>query len=407
MIVSVPSCAKCGACTIVCPVYRESGRESHTARGKLHLLDVLGLVQASTDFVDIFSACLLCGACAAICPRSIDITKELIRARNSFSSVAGPHAYEKYLTRKLLDYPGSLSGLRVLGKTGEKLIGAHLPERSGLRLRLALFKEGSNCQPDAGTNNVSPVLSEKKRTMTWFPGCAARYLFPDSLASCRSLFTDLDIDLVFPDALVCCGLADLTAGDIKSARQKGRRNIEILEKTEGNILISCASCFSQLQEYPKLFAEDSSWQQRAERMALRLLELSEFLEGVGDTESIPPERVAKKLRVFYHDPCHMRHNKEVVDHSRTLLRKTGRVEILELEDGPRCCGQGGLFHIAHPEISAGIRDQLVEEVLRLQPDVVTTSCSGCLMQWQQGLAAAGSEVKVLHLAQVLEMLRTK
>lgn len=405
MIVSSPSCAKCGACTSVCPVYRESGRESHTARGKLHLLDVLGLVRASTDFVDIFSACLLCGACAAICPRSIDIAQELIRARNSFSSVAGPHAYEKYLTRKLLDYPGSLSGLRVLGKTGERLIGNHLPERSGLRLRLALFREKSDCCPVVETKSVSPVASEKSRAMTWFPGCAARYLFPDTLASCRALFSDLDIDLVFPDALVCCGLADLTAGDIKSARQKGRRNIEILEKAEGNILISCASCFSQLQEYPKLFAGDSSWQQRAEGVALRLVELSEFLEDVELTESVPPKSVAKKLRIFYHDPCHIRHNKELIDHSRTLLRKTGRVEILELEDGPRCCGQGGLFHIAHPEISAGIRDQLVAEVLSLQPDVVTTSCSGCLMQWQQGVVAAGSEVKVLHLAQVLEMVR--
>ena len=93
-------CAKCGACSAVCPVCQSSGQESHTARGKLHLLNVLGVAEASTEFVDIFSACLLCGACSAICPRSIDISKELVNARNSFSSVAGPHGYEKYLARK-------------------------------------------------------------------------------------------------------------------------------------------------------------------------------------------------------------------------------------------------------------------------------------------------------------------
>lgn len=369
----------------------------------MHLLDVLGLARASTDFVDIFSACLLCGACSVICPRSIDITKELVRARNSFSSVSGPHGYEKYLTRKLLEYPGSLSGLRVLGKAGERLIGCRLPEHSGLRLRLALFREEGVRYPVGRKHNVLPVSPVKSRTMTWFPGCFARYLFPDSLACCKSLFADLAIGLVFPDALVCCGLADMTAGDIESAQRKGRHNIELFEQSEGRILVSCASCLSHLQKYPKLFAEDRGWQQRAEKIALRLVELSEFLDLEGEA-SVPLERATHKLRIFYHDPCHMRHNKERIDHSRTLLRKTGRVEILELEDGPRCCGQGGLFHIAHPEISAGIRDQLVKDVLRLQPDMVTTSCSGCLMQWQQGVVAAGSGVKVLHLAQVLEML---
>ena len=58
--------------------------------------------------------------------------------------------------------------------------------------------------------------------------------------------------------------------------------------------------------------------------------------------------------------------------------------------------------MAHPDISARIRDELVKDVLALQPDVVTSTCSGCLMQWQQGLTAAGSKVKVLHLAQLLE-----
>lgn len=402
---SEPSCAKCGACATVCPVYRQSGRESHTARGKLHLLDVLGLVQASTEFVGIFSACLLCGACAAICPRSIDITKELIVARNSFSAVAGPHAYEKYLTRKLLDYPGSLAGFRVLGKAGQRLIGAHLPERSGLRLRLAMFKEENICHPAEGEKVLPPVLPAKSKTMNWFPGCAARYLFPDTLSSCRSLVADFAIDLVFADALACCGLADLMAGHIKGARKKGRQNIEILERTEGTILVSCTSCFSQLLNYPKLFDDDREWQQRAEGIASRLLELSVFLEDAEGKGDLPPRGAGKRLRVFCHDPCHMRHNNEILDKSRTVLRKIGCVDILELEDGPRCCGQGGLFHIAYPEISARIRDQLVEDVLTLQPDVVTTSCSGCLMQWQQGLAAAGSNVRVLHLAQVLELFR--
>jgi glycolate oxidase iron-sulfur subunit len=169
-------------------------------------------------------------------------------------------------------------------------------------------------------------------------------------------------------------------------------------------MVSCASCFAHLKNYPKLFAENSEWHDRAEQMAARLVELTEFLESQGEYQKTVQEGKDKKLRVFYHDPCHMRHGSVTVDRARDQLQRTDRTELLELPDGPRCCGQGGLFHVAHPVISASIRDQLVQDVLALQPDVVTSTCSGCLMQWQQGLTAAGSDVKVLHLAQLLERI---
>ena len=400
-MVSVSACAKCGACSAVCPVYRTSGRESHTARGKLHLLDIFGLAESSSLFVDIFSACLLCGACSAVCPRQIDVCGELVTARNSFSVLAGPHAYEKYFARKLLDYPGSLTGLRVLGRTGKKLLGKSLPQSSGLRLRLAMFEEDALAVP-AGKQSLPPATDTTQ--LSWFPGCASRYLFPDILTSCRSVLADASFSLDFPDALACCGLADWAAGDLEGARKSGRRNIEVLEATEGPIMVSCASCFAHLKKYPKIFAEHSEWHGRAGQMAARLVELTDFLESRGEYQKTVQERKDKKLRVFYHDPCHMRHGSVTVDKAREQLQRTDRTELLELPDGPRCCGQGGLFHVAHPEISIRIRDQLVQDVLVLQPDVVTSTCSGCLMQWQQGLTAAGSDVKVLHLAQLLERI---
>ncbi len=392
-------CAKCGACSTVCPVFRISGREGHTARGKLHLIDTLGLAGSSTVFVDIFSACLLCGACAAVCPRNIDIGKELVAARESFSALAGPHAYEKYLARKLLDYPGSLTGFRVLGKACGKLLGDKLPQDSGLRLRLAMFQDNAFSMVASQRDQIA-VTDEA--SLTWFPGCSARYLFPDILDSCKALLAGRSLSLAYPDGLACCGLADLAAGDLKSARKSSRTNIEVMETTVGSVLVSCASCYAHLKNYPDLFADGSDWQLRAEKLAARVVELSAFLESHKNEEQQFAIEQEHKLRVFYHDPCHLRHGAEDVDRARQQLEKTGKIEVLELPDGPRCCGQGGLFHVAHPEISASIRDQLVQDVLALDPDIVTTTCSGCLMQWQQGLAAAGSDVKVLHLAQLLE-----
>lgn len=393
------SCAKCGACSVVCPVFRISGKESHTARGKLHLIETLGLEESSNAFIDIFSACLLCGACSAVCNRKIDITKELVAARNTFSSLAGPHAYEKFITRKLLDYPGGLTGFRVLGRAGEKLLGRHLPEHSGLRKRLALFR--GEFPAEFVEEPAGPAAPGGKR-LTWFPGCASRYLFPEILASCRSLLADASFSLDIPEGLGCCGLADWAAGDSDGAEKNGQRNIEALEATEGPILVSCASCYAQLKKYPDLFVENRDLQIRAKRVAARVVELSEFLESLTEQKQHKKDHHGRQLRVFYHDPCHLRYEQVNIDKAREQLQKIPNLELVELPDGPRCCGQGGLFHVAHPEISANIIGQLVEDVLALNPDVVTSTCSGCLMQWKQGLAAAGSRVQVQHLAQLLK-----
>ncbi len=363
----------------------------------------MGLTDNSPLFVNIFSACLLCGACAAICPRQITVSRELVAARSTFSSLAGPHGYEKFLTRKLLDHPAGLKGLRILGRAGEKLLGKHLPRDSGLRLRLALFEEEPFSSPDQ--EQTLPVLTGGE-TLTWFPGCAARYLYPDIVHSCHSLLADFDFSLKLPDDLACCGLASWAAGDVEGARKSGRRNIQVLEATEGDILVSCASCFAHLKKYPELFADQGEWQQRAENISSRLKELSGFLAGKEKGRNRGKEEGGKKLRVFYHDPCHLRHGSPSPDQARQLLQESGGADLLDLPGGPRCCGQGGLFHVAHPDLSTHIRDQLVADVLTLQAEVVTSTCSGCLMQWQQGLAAAGSRVKVMHLAQLLERLRS-
>jgi len=136
-------------------------------------------------------------------------------------------------------------------------------------------------------------------------------------------------------------------------------------------------------------------------MSGRLVELSCFLD-----QHLPPgfaKQVTgkKKVRVYYHDPCHFRHGLRIIEEPRQVLGRNPDLELLELPDGPECCGQGGLFHVDAPDISAVIRDTLAAKVLALAPDVITSTCSGCLMQWRLAVEVAGSRVQVLHLAELL------
>lgn len=67
-------CNLCGFCKASCPIYRTSHRETRSPRG-LMILEKEGKTNK------IFYSCLLCGACEKNCPSDIEITKEVINAR--------------------------------------------------------------------------------------------------------------------------------------------------------------------------------------------------------------------------------------------------------------------------------------------------------------------------------------
>lgn len=198
----------------------------------------------------------------------------------------------------------------------------------------------------------------------------------------------------------CCGLAAWSAGKRDQARELARKNIQAFSGSEGLIVTSCASCSSHLLAYPTLFNEDDPWHDKALSFAERVQEFTHFFN-----DKLPPlSRIENsehpEQRVFYHDPCHLRFKDKGMSTPRLLLQKRG-VQIIEPEDGPRCCGQGGLFHIACPEHSLQIFEQSSRQALAGSPAYITTTCSGCLMQFKEGMARQGQGVEVVHLAVLL------
>ncbi|MBE0582202.1 MAG: (Fe-S)-binding protein, partial [Desulfofustis sp.] len=367
-------CAKCGACTAVCPVYRASGNEVYSARGKQHLAEVFTGRRPSPVFEDIYSKCLLCGACSTVCPRKLDIAGEVAAARTGFSALYGEHGYQKFLARKVLSRPHLLGAARLIGRPAADLLAGRLPADSGLRLRLALFNE-SSLPIDAGAVPIPAASMTGGGTdLAYFPGCAARYLYPEIVAEIETLVAGFGYRLSTPVGQTCCGLAMQAAGKPDEARRAARKNIAALEQLPGPILVSCGSCYAQLADYRKLFTDDAAWRERAESISERVVEISRFIDELLLQRPVDAQKTElRTLRVFYHDPCHLRHGAGITAEPRSILRSLPGVELLELPDGPQCCGQGGLFHLGAPELSAAIRDDLADKILALEPDVITTT----------------------------------
>ncbi len=268
-----------------------------------------------------------------------------------------------------------------------------------MRLKLGLFRhERHTSHPKVLPKH--PVSSTNEKTITYYPGCVSTYLYPRIIEDIDRIINQTGFEIFLPEGLGCCGLAAWAVGDVEGARQLAKQNIEVLEKQKGLIVVNCGSCFYQLSKLTQLL-DDPDWSRRAEKVGQRLRMLSQFLGSHPFPQTRLKDQPKKRVKVFYHDPCHLLTGKGVVDEPREVLARIPTIELVELEDGPRCCGNGGLFSLGAPELSEKIRSTLVGKILQLQPDIITTSCSGCLMQLRMAIMAAKSRVEVLEFAELI------
>lgn len=400
------ACVKCGTCNTVCPVYGVTGNEAHTPRGKQHLAARTEKRAVSAHYGDIFSKCLLCGACRDACPRGLDTPELIIEARSGLPKLS-KGSLLKYVSRKALVRPSLLAGLARLGTAAAKL-GKFLPEESGLRLRLGGFN-GEILEPPAVgyTAGLRAKKVEKddhqkigpEPETAYFIGCLANHLQTEIAGATQFLVTAATgAESEVPLEQTCCGMAAEAAGRVDEAQDLARKNIAAFEKNGLPILTSCSSCYYQLMSYRTLLADDPEWRERAVSFAERVREFSSFFLGQFSTGKGQLQPTAAEERVFYHDPCHLRFTHRITREPRELLRLLPSLELKELPAGPQCCGQGGLFQLAHPDLAQQVRQKLLDEFGKLAAQIVLTSCSGCLLQWKQGLAACSGPGKAEHLA---------
>lgn len=400
------TCAKCGACTAVCPLYQLTGQEQLTARGKLHLLLPRNGPPTSRKFIDIFSKCLLCGACLNSCPRGIDTPALIIKARQTLPRLSGLPSFKKYLLRITVATPLLL---RLLTKVGRalRLLPRELPAESGLHLKIRRPQRPPPARQPFQESGYQASENHPKKVL-YFTGCLANYLATDiAKATCR-LIDRVCRQQPVTLAAHCCGMAALAAGDLAQARALAKKNISRFSTAEAAalpIITSCATCFSQLTSYPSLFEDDQLWREKAAAFAGRVWEFSRFLLQHGQAHRNLFRENCRPETLLYHDPCHLRFHRDlgnrpdpIVREPRALLRWLPNQNLTELPHGPRCCGQGGLFHLSHPELADAMTRKAVNEFARTPPAYLLTTCSGCLLQWRQGVAGRDLATRPEHLA---------
>jgi L-lactate dehydrogenase complex protein LldE len=85
-----------------------------------------------------------------------------------------------------------------------------------------------------------------------------------------------------------------------------------------------------------------------------------------------------------------------------LLGKVAGLELVDLPQAEACCGFGGTFSVKYPHISEGMLAEKVSNLLSTNADTLVSCDMSCLMNISGALSRQGRDIKVRHLAQVLD-----
>lgn len=398
-------CMKCGFCMSSCPVYALDHIESHVARGRNVLIKWAndGTIAVDSAYGERLSYCLLCGRCETVCPAKVPSTAITIAARTELVSKRGLTWRERFVYRGILKRRSLMA--RLLGLAA-RVPGVSVKDGRPLR-HLADFRwvfGGGLSIPKLSRPFLSARLSSRmnpprgvkvRGQVAIFPGCAFEFFFAEMGEEMALALAEAGFEVVYPEGLTCCGLAVRSTGDLATARQMARRNIEILSPFD-YIITGCATCSSALKDYATWFPEDDSWQQLARNFSAGVHDLSRFLVREGFR---PPP--TNPIAVTYHDPCHLKWHQGISDEPRRLLRSIEGLEYVEMEGADECCGLGGAFSINHREASLAIQARKMQSIKKTGAQAVVTSCPGCLLQLWDGVRRHGLPVDVMHISQLI------
>ncbi len=228
--------------------------------------------------------------------------------------------------------------------------------------------------------------------------CLGDVLRPEVGRATVRLLERLGHEVDFRAAQTCCGQPFYNSGFAELARRQAEHTISVFD--HGRVVVCpSGSCAAMMKlEFAHLFEHGSPWHARAEELADRTFELSDFLVnrlGVVD--------VGARFdgTVTYHQACHLR-GLGLTDEVPRMIEHVQGARFVPLARLDQCCGFGGSFSVRYPEISQAMVDDKLACIAATGADALISTDTGCLMQIEGRLRREGRSLRLMHLAELLE-----
>jgi L-lactate dehydrogenase complex protein LldE len=229
--------------------------------------------------------------------------------------------------------------------------------------------------------------------------CLVDLMRPSIGFAALALLERAGVEVVVPSAQTCCGQPAYNGGDRGDAIALARKLVAEFEGCDA-VVAPSGSCAGMVRtHYVELLGDDPAWRARAEALAAKTWELTQFLADVLAVDAVPGRFDGT---VTYHDSCAGLRELGVKAQPRALLAKVAGLTLVEMAECDACCGFGGTFSVKFGEISARLADDKCKHVEAAGADALVLGDLGCMLNIEGRLRRRGhASTRVLHVAEVL------
>ena len=230
-----------------------------------------------------------------------------------------------------------------------------------------------------------------------FVTCLGELFYQEAAKDIVGVLERLGCEVEFPKGQICCGQPAFNSGYRKEAQKAAKQMITSFGASE-YIVTPSGSCAAMFKEYPDLFKDDEQWHEKAQQVADKTYEFTQFIVNVLNVEDVGATYPAKAT---YHTSCHMTRLLHETDSPFKLLKNVKGLELLPLENSYDCCGFGGTFAVKMVPISEQMVDEKIRHVEESGADILIAADGGCMMNIDGRITRKGKPIIVKHIAQIL------
>ena len=236
-----------------------------------------------------------------------------------------------------------------------------------------------------------------------FIPCYVNQFYPEAAKATLQLLQKLGVDVDYPTNQTCCGQPMANAG---FEYLTGDCNELFIKNFSGYdyIVAPSASCVLHVKDH----LHSATNEEAATAIRTRIYELVEFMTDVLQVKEL---EATFPHKVGIHHSCHGLRGLHLSQMSELnaapfskpahLLNMVKGLEQITLDRADECCGFGGTFCVAEEAVSVKMGKDRVTDHTKNGAEYITSSDLSCLMHLQGILQRKKSNVKVLHIAEIL------
>jgi len=240
-------------------------------------------------------------------------------------------------------------------------------------------------------------------TVGLFIPCYIDQFYPQVAIATLELLEKHGVKAVFPERQTCCGQPMANSGFEHLTHSSNELFVDNFSGFD-YIVSPSGSCALHIKDHLH------SDKRESEAVAIRgrMMELTEFMVDVLQVKTLPASFPHK---VGLHQSCHGQRGLKLAQMSELvaapfsksehLLRMVSGLELISLDRKDECCGFGGTFCVAEEAVSAKMGKDRVADHIQHGAEYITGSDMSCLMHLEGILRRQNSNVRVAHIAEIL------